>query len=93
MAKRFLDENGLLYFWKKIETQLNSKAPLSHSHKASEVSSLATVATSGKYSDLSGKPTSLPANGGNADTVDGYHIVVSNSEPTVNDTSVVTIVI
>ena len=43
MAKRFLDENGLLYFWKKIITQLNSKAPLSHSHKASEVSDLSSV--------------------------------------------------
>ena len=29
---------------------------------------LSTVAFSGKYSDLSGKPTSLPANGGNSNT-------------------------
>lgn len=46
------------------------------SHPASMITGLATVATSGKYSDLSGKPsipTSLPANGGNADTVDGKH--------------------
>ena len=38
--------------------------------------SLATVATSGSYNDLSNKPTiptTLPANGGNADTVDGKH--------------------
>lgn len=40
---------------------------------------LAKVATSGSYNDLSNKPTiptvpaSLPANGGNADTVDGKH--------------------
>lgn len=32
---------------------------------------LSTVAFSGEYSDLSGKPTSLPANGGNANTVGG----------------------
>lgn len=38
-------------------------------------------------------PTSLPANGGNADTVDGYHIVVSSTAPTVNDPNVITIVI
>lgn len=48
-------------------------------HPASMITGLATVATTGKYSDLEGKPTiptvpsSLPANGGNADTVDGKH--------------------
>ena len=38
--------------------------------------SFATVATSGSYNDLSNKPTiptSLPANGGNSDTVDNLH--------------------
>lgn len=55
------------------------------SHPASMITGLATVATSGKYSDLSGRPTiptvpsSLPANGGNADTVDGYHIRTGTS--------------
>lgn len=49
------------------------------SHPASMITGLAAVATTGNYSDLSGKPTiptipsSLPANGGNADTVDGKH--------------------
>lgn len=49
------------------------------SHPASMISGLATVATSGSYNDLSNKPTiptvptSLPANGGNADTVDNKH--------------------
>ena len=49
-------------------------------HAASMITGLATVATSGKYSDLSGTPTiptTLPANGGNADTVNG-HTVKSN---------------
>lgn len=47
------------------------------SHPASMITGLATVATSGSYNDLADKPTiptipnSLPANGGNADTVDG----------------------
>lgn len=46
-------------------------------HPASMVTGLATVATTGNYDDLNGKPTiptiptSLPANGGNADTVGG----------------------
>lgn len=38
-------------------------------------------------------PSSLPANGGNADTVDSKHIVVSSSTPTNNDTSIITFVI
>ena len=45
-------------------------------HPASMISGLSDVATSGAYADLTGKPTiptSLPANGGNADTVDGKH--------------------
>ena len=48
-------------------------------HPASIITGLAAVATSGSYNDLSNKPTiptipsSLPANGGNADTVDGKH--------------------
>ena len=45
-------------------------------HAASMITGLADVATSGSYNDLSNKPTiptTLPANGGNADTVDNYH--------------------
>ena len=42
-------------------------------HPASMITGLATVATSGSYSDLSNKPTSLPANGGDADTVGGKY--------------------
>lgn len=34
---------------------------------------LAKVAKTGEYGDLNGKPASLPANGGNADTVDNKH--------------------
>lgn len=49
------------------------------SHPASMITGLADVATTGSYDDLTNKPTiptvpaSLPANGGNADTVDGKH--------------------
>ena len=49
------------------------------SHAASMITGLSTVATTGNYTDLNNKPTiptiptSLPANGGNADTVDGKH--------------------
>lgn len=54
---------------------------------------------SGNYNDLSNKPTiptvpsSLPANGGNADTVDSYHIVVSSSTPTTNNNKIITFVV
>ena len=54
---------------------------------------------SGSYNDLTNKPTiptvpsSLPANGGNADTVDNYHIAVSSSAPTTNNTKIITIVV
>lgn len=49
------------------------------SHPVSMITGLSKVATSGSYNDLANKPTiptipaSLPANGGNADTVDGKH--------------------
>ena len=48
-------------------------------HPASMITGLATVATSGRYADLEGTPEipvipdSLPANGGNADTVGGKY--------------------
>lgn len=51
---------------------------------------------SGLYADLPDKPTiptSLPATGGNADTVGGYQIVVSNEAPTTNNPNIITIVI
>lgn len=41
------------------------------SHPASMITGLATVATSGSYTDLSDKPTSLPAFGGNSTTANG----------------------
>jgi len=46
------------------KTVLELPTPIDYLHK---------VAITGNYNDLSNKPTSLPANGGNADTVDGKH--------------------
>lgn len=51
------------------------------------------VSTFARKSEIPTIPSSLPANGGNADTVDGKHIVVASSAPTSNDTSKITIVI
>lgn len=55
-------------------------------HPASMITGLATVATSGNYNDLSNKPTSLPANGGDADTVGGkYPSAFANANHSHND--------
>ncbi len=62
-----------------IDTTVAGKANATHNQSASTITGLATVATSGSYNDLEDKPTiptipsSLPANGGNADTVDNKH--------------------
>ena len=82
MAKQYLDKSGLSHFWSKIKGLIATKADASHTQAASTITGLATVATSGSYNDLSNKPTiptTLPANGGNADTVDGYHIRIGTS--------------
>lgn len=64
------------------------------SHPASMITGLADVATSGNYNDLSNRPTiptipiSLPANGGNADTVDNKHasdFATANHSHSYND--------
>jgi hypothetical protein len=61
---KFLTHDGTLYFWKKIknyiDTGLSGKANSSHTHTTSNITNF---------------PTSLPANGGNSDTVDGLHMV------------------
>ena len=66
MAKKYLDENGLLYFWQKIKTlfvtdvtydSTNRKIQKAKAGTTSDVVTLSTVATSGSYEDLSNKPT------------------------------------
>ena len=62
-----------------IDTTVAGKANTTHNQSASTITGLATVATSGSYNDLEDQPaiptipSSLPANGGNADTVDNKH--------------------
>lgn len=66
MAKKYLDENGLLYFWQKIKAlfvtdvtydSASKKIQRTKAGSASDVVTLSTVATSGSYEDLSNKPT------------------------------------
>ena len=47
-TKNYLDKTGLAYFWSKINAMLSTKA---------NSTDLASVATSGSYSDLINKPT------------------------------------
>ena len=48
----------------EVDTKLEQKAALSHTHVSSDISGLASVATSGSYTDLTNKPTipTVPAN-------------------------------
>lgn len=65
-------------------------APASHTHSASQVSGLARVATSGKYADLAGAPSSMKnpaaltvqANGETVATYDGSSAATANITPT-----------
>lgn len=70
----YLDKTGLTYFWSKIKAKLNDKSDIGHTHSYNDLSNKPTIPTI---------PSSLPANGGNADTVDGYHIrKVTNTSDT-----------
>lgn len=51
----YLDNTGLATLWSRIKQLVQDKT-----ETKADISSLATVATSGSYSDLSNKPTSLP---------------------------------
>ena len=66
MAKKYLDSDGLLYFWQKIKSAFitdvtydstNRKIQKTKNGSSSDVVTLASVATSGSYNDLSNKPT------------------------------------
>ena len=64
-------------------------ASVSHTHSASQVSGLSTVATSGKYADLTGAPSSMKnpsaltvqANGKTVATYDGSSAATANITP------------
>lgn len=66
MATKYLDSNGVLYFWQKIKAYFvtdvtynstSKKIQKTKAGSASDVVTLSTVATSGSYDDLSNKPT------------------------------------
>ena len=54
----------------RVNISTGEKLSVAFGKIARWLADLKTVAFTGKYSDLDGRPTSLPANGGNADTVD-----------------------
>jgi hypothetical protein len=70
MASKYLDSNGLLYFWQKIKNLFVSDVTYDSTSRtiqkskngtASNVVTLSKVATSNSYSDLDNKPTIPPA--------------------------------
>jgi len=63
---KYLNLSGLTYFLNKIKSavssELDGKSDVGHTHTVSDVTdfpTLATVATSGSYNDLSNKPTTM----------------------------------
>lgn len=81
MAK-YLDSNGLLYFWQKIKSVFITDVSYSSSTKkitmtkngsSSDVVTLSDVATSGSYNDLSDQPTipTVPSAYTSAPAMDG----------------------
>lgn len=69
MAKKYLDYDGLLYFWGKLKEKFltdvsynstSKKIQKTKNGSTTDVVTLSTVATSGSYNDLSNKPT-IPA--------------------------------
>lgn len=80
-----------------LQNQVQAKAAASHTHTASQVSGLATVATSGSYNDLTNKPTipTIPSlsvtNSGSGNvvteiTVSGHTITVTKGTISSTDT-------
>ena len=79
-----LDKAGLAYLWSKLKAKLNGKSDVGHTHSYNDLSNKPTIPT---------VPSSLPANGGNADTVDNYHIrKVTNTSDTGQTGSITFIV-
>ena len=89
MAKKYLDIDGLSHLWQAIKNAFVADVTYNSSTKkiqktkagtTSDVVTLATVATSGSYSDLSNKPT-IPAagTGSSYPTMDGTRALGSQA--------------
>jgi hypothetical protein len=61
------------------EGALNNPHPETHPYTM--ITGLGTVAHSNDYEDLNNKPTKLPADGGDSDTVGGIRITISSTAP------------
>ena len=80
MSKKYLDDNGLLYFWGKLKAAFvaevswdstNKKLKRTKNGSTSDLVTLADVALSGSYNDL----LDVPAAGVSDVTVDGTSVV------------------
>jgi len=89
MAKKYLDYDGLLYFWQKIKAifvsdvtynSTSRKIQKTKNGTTSDVVTLAEVATSGSYTNLSNKPTIPTAGTGTSyPAMDGTKSLGSNA--------------
>lgn len=89
MAKKYLDYDGLLYFWQKIKALFVSDVTYNSTSRkiqktkngtTSDVVTLAEVATSGSYTNLSNKPTIPSAGTGTSyPAMDGTKSLGSNA--------------
>lgn len=68
MGKKFLDANGLSAFFTKLKGLFVSKDDMVNSQSDWDDTD------SNSLSYIKNKPSSLPANGGNADTVNGHSV-------------------
>jgi hypothetical protein len=89
MAKKYLDYDGVLYFWQKIKAAFvtavsydssSRKLQVTKNGTTSDVVTLSKVASSNSYSDLDNKPTIPSAGtGSNYPAMDGTKALGSNA--------------
>lgn len=65
---KFLDSTGITHLWEKAKSAFSLSG---HKHTTSDITDIATVAKTGKYSDLSGTPT-IPTNNNQLTNGAGY---------------------
>lgn len=89
-ADKVHNHDDMYYTETEVNDLLNGKAASVHTHDdryytETEMNNLLSGKANSSHThtanQISGLPTSLPANGGNADTIDGYHIAVVSSLP------------
>lgn len=79
--KKYLDDTGLTYFWSKVKALFATKSEVSAKANSAD---LATVATTGEYTDLNNAPqyvlcTFSEYNAIASHDANTYYIIISES--------------